>query len=60
MMTDGVFMVLRIEILLCQAQDNATSCNVSAPYATFPSNWWLHCAANACGVSPSRAPWGRS
>ena len=45
---------------LCQAQDNATSFKVRAPYAASLRACWLHCAANACGGSPSRAPCGRS
>jgi len=46
--------------LPCQAQDNATSFKVRAPYAASLRDCWLHCAANAFGVSPSRAPCGRS
>jgi hypothetical protein len=44
----------------CQAQDNATSSNVRAPHAALPRDESLHCSANARGVSPSRAPCGRS
>lgn len=44
----------------CQAQSNATSFNVRDAHAACCQDWLLQCAANAPGVSPSRAPWGRS
>src|SRR5262249_59790904 len=39
---------------------NATSVSVRAPHAAYSRAWLRHGTAHACGVSPSRAPGGRS
>jgi hypothetical protein len=46
--------------ITCQAQSNATSFIVRDTHAACSRAWLLHCTANARGVSPSRAPCGRS